>query len=184
MTDLIARIRSRCTDPHTACECADSQMPAKVFSVASDADVDALEGDLGFSIPGFYRDLLTSVGNGGYGPGYGLAGTLHGARPEGDYVADLYKAFREPRPHDPLWNWPGKLLPAAHMGCGMYWCIDCAGSEGRVIWFEPNPHEVGKPWDDAMIPLATSVQDWFERWLDGDTFLEEAWNNAFPEGAA
>lgn len=159
-------------------------MPAEVFPVASGSDVDTLERDLGFTVPSFYRDLLTKVGNGGYGPGYGLAGASNGASQEGHYVADLYKTFRAPRNEDPLWVWLEKLLPAAHMGCGMYWCVDCGENGGAIVWFEPNPHEDGQPWDDLLIPLADSMSSWFNRWLEGDTFLEEAWNSAFPEGAA
>jgi hypothetical protein len=54
----------------------------------------------------------------------------------------------------------------------MFACADCSRPEGRMIWFEPNPHDFGTPWNDAFIPLAPSMEVWLRNWLDGIDMFE------------
>jgi hypothetical protein len=64
MTDdeLMARILARASG-------APSLAPVATMGDLADA-----ERRLGFALPSFYRRLLLEVGNGGFGPGYGLIG--------------------------------------------------------------------------------------------------------------
>ncbi|MCO7225938.1 SMI1/KNR4 family protein [Pleionea sp. CnH1-48] len=178
---LIERIRERCKDLANSNEGEDFNGLAKIFPVASPSDILELERDLGFDIPHFYATLLTEVGNGGFGPGYGLAGTKVGAKSEDYYIAELYHYFREKPDDDPGWSWPEKLIPAAHLGCGMYWCIDCRDEKGRVIWFEPNPREVDMPLSEFLMPLTDSIEEWFQGWLNDIDFMEPAYEKYFPK---
>jgi hypothetical protein len=36
-----------------------------------------------------------------------------------------------------------------------------------MIWFEPNLHEEGEPWDPSFVPLADSMENWLDGWLQG-----------------
>jgi len=65
----------------------------------------------------------------------------------------------------------------------MFACVDCSTDHASLVWFEPNPHEDGEPWDDAFIPLNISLEAWLRHWLDGsgDDLLEKAWNTKFGE---
>ena len=61
------------------------------------------ESRLGFSLPGSMRELYEQVGNGGYGPAYGLLGLLGGMRQEeGHDVVGMYESCLQRGAHDPL----------------------------------------------------------------------------------
>jgi hypothetical protein len=47
---------------------------AKLFPCVSEDLVQAVERRLGFALPQLLRDVYTRVGNGGFGPAYGLIG--------------------------------------------------------------------------------------------------------------
>ena len=112
----------------------------------SEGEIADAEKRLGYKLPGSLRSLYAHVGNGGYGPSYGLLGLVGGAKQEDgcDAVA-MFESYRAPDETDPLWGWPEKLLPVVHLGCAMFFCVDATTDDGMVVWFEPNPHEDGKP---------------------------------------
>ena len=60
MSDLIHRIRDRSETLAEACECADAQLPAKVFPATDSSDVNRLEIDLGFGIPSLYKSCYSN----------------------------------------------------------------------------------------------------------------------------
>jgi hypothetical protein len=148
-----------------------------VYPPVGAAEVDAAEERLGFVLPESLRQVYTHVGNGGFGPAYGLLGLLGGAVNEDQLdCVSLYESFRMCDPDDPLWHWPESLLPVGHLGCAMYACVDCTTTEAAIVWFEPNPHDDGEPWTESFIPLAPSLESWLTHWLDGteDALFEQA----------
>jgi hypothetical protein len=172
MKELIERIRRRVNDPIRAAECAEVHRPAKLYPPADISDIVATEGELGFQLSEFYRQLLIEVGNGGFGPGYGLAGVRGGAAPEGHPMVERYQAYRRKNTSDPYWVWPEKLVPGAALGCVMCWCVDCGEPDGPVTWFELNPRQDGEPWEYYLIPFAPSIVAWFEEWLSGENDVD------------
>jgi hypothetical protein len=178
---LIEAVRKRAADPARRTDGADA-IPATVFPVTRPDTIAAAEQALGFELPGLLRELYLRVGNGGYGPGYGLVGIAGGAKDSsGSQLVELYAGLARSDPDDIHWRWPTRLLPVANLGCGMYACIDCSTTEGRVVWFEPNPHSDGEPWDDSFILLSPSMSDWLRSWLNGKDLFEGAWKAAFGE---
>jgi len=132
----------------------------------------AAERRLGFALPATLRTLYTRLGNGGYGPAYGLLGLSGGAVQEDRLDAvGVYERSREADPRDLHWQWPEKLLPVVHLGCAMFLCVDCSDDRGMVVWFEPNPHEDGKSWDDAFYPLGIAFEELMFRWAAGEDVL-------------
>ena len=84
------------------------------------------ERALGFPLPALLAALYAKIGNGGYGPGYGLLGVAGGATDDRGYDAvELYALYRQPDPDDPSWAWPEGLPPLCHWGCAIYGCVDC-----------------------------------------------------------
>jgi hypothetical protein len=70
---LIERIRTLALDPHRATDMARFG-PFPSFTPAMKSVVTNCEKRLGFALPTFLRRLYLEVGNGGFGPGYGLLG--------------------------------------------------------------------------------------------------------------
>jgi hypothetical protein len=178
LDDLLDALRARAGDPERATDGAGAVKP-KHFPPVAAADVAEVERTLGLRLPPPLVAIYTRVANGGFGPAYGLLGLPGGATEERKLDAvGLYFHLRLPAEGDPLWSWPRHLLPVGHLGCGMYACVDCSTDDGAVVWFEPNPHADGEPWDDAFIPLAPSLAMWLENWLAGVDMFESAWNAA------
>jgi hypothetical protein len=170
MDDLIRRIHSRAT----SAEPTDSGWASeKSYPPVGPRSIATIEKAIACKLPPLLVRLYCEVGNGGFGPDYGLLGIDGGAGNEGgnDALA-LYEGFRKPNKSDPHWSWPDHLLPLVHCGCGMFLCVDCASPEGRIVWFEPNPHVSGQSWADSFIPLNCNLQQLMEAWLEGESWID------------
>ena len=74
------------------------------------------EGQLGFQLNPFLRQVYLDVANGGFGPSYGLVGLPGGATDDqGKTIIDNYKGLSDYFGE----LWPNKLLPICHYGCGI-----------------------------------------------------------------
>ena len=152
-----------------------SEQPAKPLSPRR---LRAVERELGFELPTFLRDLYGSLGNGGFGPGYGITGLSGGAKDDlGRDVVEDYVLRRGVDADDPGWFWPTAVLAVCHWGCGIYSCIDCRSPEARVLRFDPNP--VDEDWSVAWGLEQTDLATWLRRWLDGDEMFE----SGTPDGS-
>jgi hypothetical protein len=105
--------------------------------------------------------LLTEVGNGGFGPGYGLIG-LPGGAPgvDGHFLVEFSRllllepgASSLPGPIVVLWDW----------GCGVWACIDC--ETGAVLTIA----------EDGLKDSGQTICAWFEDWVSGVTL----WRRVF-----
>lgn len=169
--DLIRAIQQRIQIPSQITDCTDA-VRAVIQPLATADDIEAAESDLGFALPPLLRELLMTVGNGGFGPAYGLLGVAHGAPDDlGKNIVDLYAMFREPNPGDPAWQWPEFLLPVCHLGCAMYLCTDCSKPNAPAVLFEPNPRQDGDPMAPFLIPVAPSLEDWLWYWIRGQEWM-------------
>jgi hypothetical protein len=136
---------------------------------ASPAAVQEAEGLLGHRLPWLLRRLYLEVGNGGFGPGYGILGVRggHPETPGDDYhhtAVDLYRQARS----GSLTKWrsmPAALLPVCYWGCGIYSLIDCADPQATMWAWDPNPaphDDIGK----ALFPQSMTFGEWLVRWID------------------
>ncbi|MCX4882931.1 SMI1/KNR4 family protein, partial [Streptomyces sp. NBC_00847] len=133
------------------------------------------EAALGFTLPPLLADLYLRIGDGGFGPEYGLLSLLD-SPPAGEPSAVAqYLANRESARKDPDWPWPEGVLPISHWGCAMYACVDCRTPEATVLLFEPNADDAGQAW----YVDAPSLTVWLTSWLDGTGWYEET--NEEPE---
>ncbi|MFE5080591.1 SMI1/KNR4 family protein [Streptomyces mirabilis] len=134
------------------------------------ATVTRAEAVLGFTLPPLLAALYLQIGDGGFGPEYGLLPLLDGS-PSGEPAAvPQYLAHRESGRQDPDWPWPEGVLPISHWGCGMYACVDCRSPRGTVLLFEPNADEA----DHAWYVDAPDLQAWLDTWLEGSGWYEES----------
>ena len=144
----------------------------------NETEIKKAETELGFPIPTLLKHLYLEVGNGGFGPGYGILGLDGGHTTDGGLsIVKNYELFCQSDPQDPSWSWPQGLLPFCHWGCGIYSCASSLEPAFPVKWFDPNGRgPAGLPWDSAFSPNRPSFMDWIEAWLRGDNLWEELSN--------
>ncbi|MFF4362370.1 SMI1/KNR4 family protein [Streptomyces sp. NPDC001604] len=127
------------------------------------------ETALGFPLPPLLADLYLRIGDGGFGPEYGLLPLLDSPPADEPAAVAQYLANRESARKDPDWPWPEGVLPISHWGCAMYACVDCRTSEAPVLLFEPNADHAHHAW----YVDAPSLTAWLRSWVDGTGWYEE-----------
>ncbi|MGW1543699.1 SMI1/KNR4 family protein [Streptomyces sp. NPDC002309] len=133
------------------------------------ATVARAEAALGFRLPPLLARLYTRIGDGGFGPEYGLLPLLD-SPPAGEPAAVVqYLAHREGARRDPEWPWPEGVLPISHWGCAMYACVDCLDPRAPVLLYEPNAGDAAHAW----YADAPSLTDWLHAWVEGTGWYEE-----------
>ena len=136
--------------------------PADAVEIAND------ERRLGFPFPPLMKRLYAEIGNGGFGPGYGLIGLTNGVPDDlGQTVPVVYEQLRGARSTEPGWDWPGGLLPICHWGCAIMSCVDCADGEFRMRIFDPNTHDDRNDWTDCFFEEDVSFEAWMAAWASG-----------------
>jgi hypothetical protein len=140
------------------------------------ASLPAIEAALGFHLPRLLTELYTEVSNGGFGPGYGLMALMptHKRAFAGNAVA-AYHFLRETRegdeeyPVEPALNWPVGLLPIVHMGCSVYYCVDCL-AEGLPVFShdcDAGDESAARPVREVLLPTGQGLADWLVLWATG-----------------
>lgn len=166
--DLIERIRARVPgiDLHRE---VPPPPPTPPFDLASRPGV---ETHLGFVLPDILVQIYHQIGNGGFGPGYGLMGLSgDGFTDDLGHTADaLYASFRSDVSDDDPFEWPEGLLPVCHFGCAIYHCIE-ADSEEIIIW-DPNLWDGESSVATALFPTGLRVNEWLARWSTGEPLPE------------
>jgi len=146
------RVFQRGTPEHAAAKAAGLVERLPALLAATPEAVQEAEALVGTHLPLLLRRLYLEVGNGGFGPGYGLLGLAGGHDDQGRTAVDLYRA-RE---------FPAHLLPLLTWGCAIYSLVDLR--DGAVWGYDPNP---GEP-PDGLFPEWPDLAGWFDRWLCGD----------------
>jgi hypothetical protein len=147
----------------------------RIYPPATWEMVRAAEERLGFPLPTLLGRLWVKVGNGGFGPGYGLFGLEGGHVEERSRftLPELYfYAIEDPDllllPLDKdaqlLWNpppwdpWPKKLVPICDWGSDSQSAIDCSTPGGEMIDIREGIER---------IPRRATFAQWMEDWVNG-----------------
>jgi hypothetical protein len=147
--DLLSRIRARATNPETIHDMAQGLSPAPhIYPRATPEQIAAEEQALGFALPALYKRILTKIGNGGFGPGYGLIGAQGGCDGfSAGSLAENYALLRKEGPDGSGTEWPAYVLPICTWGCGIDSCLDCSKPEAPVLVYSPDVHVL----DDGIL---------------------------------
>lgn len=133
------------------------------FPPASSDFIDAAERRLGFSLPPLLRRCYLEVGNGGFGPGYGIIGVEGGCASDFGNLVETYELFAEYRESEGNCEWQRGLLPFCEWGCNMYSCVDCIDPQYAVYLSEEGvPSARGYTFDK-----------FFEMWVSGVDLLRQ-----------
>jgi hypothetical protein len=141
--------------------------PLKPIEPMSDKAVAKIEKSLGFTLPPALRQLYLEVGDGNFGPYFGIRRLSNWAK---DYLK-LMQDLEQERGHP----WPAKLLPLVYLN-GRRVCLD-RQSGAVVLWARPPKRCSAKKWEGSFIPQSPSLAEWLERWVDTPTWCEGG-----PEG--
>lgn len=133
------------------------------------ATVTRAEAALGFRLPPLLARLYARIGDGGFGPEYGLLPLLDSTPADEPAAVAQYLANLESGRKDPEWPWPEGVLPISHWGCAMYACVDCLDPRAPVLLFEPNADDAAHAW----YMDAPSLQAWLHAWIEGTGWYEE-----------
>lgn len=151
------------------CDKRDVPVPANPRIIEED------ETQLGFFLPRLLKQLYSAIGNGGFGPGYGLTGLTGGmADDTGSTAPTTYLSFRS----DAELGWPVGLLPICHWGCAIRSCIDCNDPYFGMRIFDPNVCERYGDWSDSFFDDAITFDAWIEAWASGS----DLWKRAYGRG--
>jgi hypothetical protein len=164
---LVARIKERASDPLRASDFATGVSPIPTVALpATPAEIIAAERALGFGIPSLLRRLYLEVGNGGFGPEYGMAGvpTIPPTPGVADIVA-LYDQYATPDPAYPDWKWPPGLVPLISGGCLFFECVNFINPPYSVVMFDGNVAD----WRRSFSLVASSLKERLESWLAGSS---------------
>ncbi|MFF5213354.1 SMI1/KNR4 family protein [Streptosporangium sp. NPDC000396] len=145
---------------------------ARLGPPLTEADIAAFEVNHGITLPEEYRQFLTQVGHGGYGPTYGLLTLDRWSDANSPHIDDdlLARPFPFSPDTEPPTDWVTRygldgIFPGAvtvvYGGCTDYTLLVVTGpSRGRLV-------EVNG--DDCFPPRFYTDADlltWYERWLD------------------
>ena len=129
----------------------------RIFPPASVEEIELVRERMGLPTPEPLSDLYAGVGNGGFGPGYGLLGLVDGAKDDlGQSALDVYSNFLVPDPTDSSWQWRPEVLPICYWGCVVYSCVDCSTEDAVMVGFDEGRWVAGR----------RTLEQWLRAWLD------------------
>lgn len=142
--------------------------PQQMAGPASEDELLLTEQLLGFPIPPLLRRVYSEVGNGGFGPGYGLTGA-EGGRPDavGYSIAGAYRLRREIDPAAPGWSWPNRLVPLVSWGGGTFSCGDFSETSCPLFVFDPLAHPNGAEAVESLPAHAPGLRELLSDWIRG-----------------
>jgi hypothetical protein len=147
---------------------------------AAPTDLDNDETRLGFRLPPLLKQIYLDIGNGGFGPGYGLIG-MTGGEPDdtGKTAPEIYLQFQSVHIEEPEFCWPQSLLPICHWGCAILSCVSCDEQDYPMYIFDPNAHCDINSWNDTFFEEAPTFGAWIAAWARGVDLWQESYG---PDG--
>jgi hypothetical protein len=156
----------------------------RVRSPALLCDLEDAENALGFYLPSLLKRIYHEVGEGGFGPGYGLF-RLNASRVVwngADAINAIVPCYREERPiiqdGDADWVreennaeiWPEGIVKICDWGCNMYSCLDCFDTPRyRILRIDYNRCH------SEFRVESLSLLQWLEDWVDGQSLFDLDW---------
>jgi len=159
--EILAKVATRAADSGRR---TDYDPPPQQPRPLTDSSIlTKLEKDLGFQLPDLLKRLYLEVGDGGFGPGYGMFGAKsgHHLSDEPFTLAEIYHTNHNG-------DWPDMLVPICDWGCIIWSCIDCSHENYPVVmmfwdWTDP---ETGKECH-GYLSEGIEFREWIEAWADG-----------------
>ncbi|MHB8628471.1 MAG: hypothetical protein ACYDBJ_27965 [Aggregatilineales bacterium] len=164
--NLIDNIKERALDPKRRTQMTEKHSKKSyIYPSVSPQQVRDAEEVLGFRLPDLVREIYLQVGNGGFGPGYGIAGLGGGFKVyTGTLVEEcqFFRAMKDPYPgfgwDNRGWDWKHHYIIYGYWGCTITTVVDCEFASLPVYSLDA---ETLKPHSSA------TLRQWWSDWLAG-----------------
>lgn len=150
---------------------------------ATAAEFAHAEALLKFALPPLLKDIYLEVGNGGFGPGYGLFPLYNEEDPDAMSSSSLvttYLALRSLTPEQFTQDWvdgdesdknrpriwPEQVLMICDWGCNSYSYLDCSTDEYRVLHVDHNTYV--RKFSGESPSFSQWLEDWLEKQENGE----------------
>ncbi len=158
---VLELVRERIQDPETRID-RSSILKTEIFPPASTDALIAAEDQLGFQLAPLLRRLYREVGNGGFGPGYGILGVEGGySYDEGQTIVEAHEFVSSMCEYQVAW--PFGLLPICDWGDGVWSCIDCTSNDYAITTSD----------DEGLTRTAYDLRSWLLAWCRGVCLWDE-----------
>ena len=158
MDDLILRLRERIEiSPTTDLQQCPAIIPRPCLC---DEAVDRFEYESGLKLPRLLRRIYTEIGNGGFGPAWGLNELDND---DENSIGGWDRIERQELPNGLPINWPKPLLRICDIGCNAYFGL-ALGDDRQLIYVVDPLQGTDNPisW---LIPQDLSLYDWLSQWV-------------------
>ncbi|MBX9653801.1 SMI1/KNR4 family protein [bacterium] len=136
----------------------------------STEEIQIVERNYGVHFPVDYVEFLTQMGNGGFGPYYGLYSlqeSLEEAAESGcrDFLStpfeltDRYNRYEQSGKNINLASLVAGSIIIAHHGCGYYDRLVVSGPQAGEVWHDALGSQ------EEIIPLQLHFFEWYDKWL-------------------
>jgi hypothetical protein len=167
---LIEKLKERAYDQKRFIDVPEG-FPHRVYPPVSLSQLAMAEQKLGFKLPPLLRRSYLEVGNGGFGPGFGLlALNNEGAKNYHLNLVDWYLELMN-HPHPDFPPWPRQFITVCDWGCGITSLLDWTNPLYPVLRFNGDMYDEG-PYENVMKVESASLQCWLEEWLMGSPLFE------------
>ena len=164
--NLIDNIKERARDPKRRTLMTEKYGKESYFYLPVNLQqVKDAEAMLGLHLPALIREIYLQVGNGGFGPGYGMAGLEGGFKIyTGTLVEEsqFFRAMKDPFPgfgwNDKGWDWKCHYIVYGYWGCNVTTVVDCELASlptYSLDAFTLTRHS------------SRTLRQWWSDWLDG-----------------
>lgn len=136
----------------------------KVYPPVSTNELENAEQKLGFQLPQILRTAYLQVGNGGFGPGYGLLALNRDGSP--NFHMNLVDWYLEcTRPSNSS-VWPREYIDVCNWGDGITSAVKWTDPGSPVYRCNGDQYEEGS-FEQVMKMESPALKTWLENWLDG-----------------
>ncbi len=142
----------------------------KLKPPATPAEVAAAEVRLGYTLPPLLRRLYIEVGDGGFGPGYGVLGVGAGGLRDslGNDLVDGREKRRKAAAEDETFPWPHEQVAFCEWGCAIFSCADLSlGDVSPVTLFDPMIVPPDSSIAKAFVPHGLTLREFLAGWIQG-----------------
>lgn len=155
--DLLKKIQSRALNPHTRIDMdiGVHELPP----ILSEENIQQFENKIGYVLPDILKQLFLQIGNGGFGPGYGLFPLISDKEENMlDFSQDFVSCGFE--------FWKPSHIPLVHWGCGIYTFMDLEQPHANLQVFDGSNYDEEIPEFNGVFEIPHTLDSFLQAWVN------------------